>query len=272
MERSEQLTDSLYDFIYIDDHKSKILLAQIEANGILTQVISRIKEEECHSGEAGMDKIVVAKKIGQLLESESVEHSFDTSSSIHLSLLNKLGEQNRINRDITKASIGEIVLFTGDAYFLDIETLQKTVPLLKHFKKQLNKNDYSMVMDVLKLIPPSIQFIFKDYSDSPKKVWMTISSSNMLITASDLMLKYGNNLNGKWSVIGLLDSKPESLESIESLESTESISIDDREIGNSLGVISTIFKGLIGKHDSYYGITPIMIFREVNCDNTKATK
>lgn len=270
MEQSVQRTDSLYDFIYIDDHKSKILLAQIQANGILTQVISRIKEEECHSGEAGMDKIFVAKKIGQLLESESVEHSFDTSLSTHLSLLNKLGEQNRINRDITKASIGEIVLFTGDAYFLDIETLQKTAPLFKYFKKQLkNKDDYSMVMDVLKLIPSSIQFIFKDYSDSPKKVWMTISSSSMLITASDLMLKYGNNLNGKWSVIGLLDSKPEAPEST---ESTESIGIDDREIGNSLGIISTVFKGLIGKHDSYYGITPIMIFREVNCDNTKATK
>lgn len=255
MEQSEQITDLLYDFIYIDDHKSKILLAQLESNGILTQIKNKYQEEDTNSGEAGVNKIVVAKKIGSTSQSEAVEHSFDTSLSIHLSLLHKLSEHNQIKHDITKSKIGDIVLFNGSVSVLDISTIQKLASSVHLFLDSKKGKSDKQVEAIIKALPSQIQFTF--LNDENQRAWMTLSDKNMLISSSDLMLKYGSNLDGEWSVIGILDSTP-------SNDIDITASADNREMATNFASISTQFKKMMGRDPSYFGITPLMIFRKIN--------
>lgn len=254
MEQSEQATDSLYDFIYIDDHKSKILLAQLEVNGILTQIKNRIQEEDSSGGEFGIDSIITLKKDGKYVASESIEHSFDTSLSIYISLLSKLKELNRIKDDINNFSVGDLVIFKGEVNILDLSTIQKLAPSLHLFlDNNKGKGKEKLITEIIKVLPATIQFTFKNCNNY--RAWMSLPNENMLISSADLMLKYGDSLDGEWAVLGILDSKPNEV---------KGVNADNRDIAAQLGGLSAAFKKMLGKDPDHFGITPLMIFRKIN--------
>lgn len=257
MEQSEQHIDSLYDFIYIDINKSKILLAQIESAGILTHIRSRIDQKSLSTNKMGLKKILTVEKEKESSNVESIEQLFDAEQSIHLKLLHKLSEQNRIKKDITNAKVGDIVLFSGAVDIFDISTLQGLlssglIPISKKDK------DFNVVTGVIKLIPSTVQFTFKDEKEN--RAWMTLPENNLLMPSSELLLKYGGSLEGEWSIIGILDSLP---------GKRESAFADNRENISKLSLMSNKLHELAGKHPDHFGITPLMIFRSIANVNTQ---
>lgn len=257
MEQLVQPIGSLYDFIYIDIHKSKILLAQIESDGILTHIKSRTEQQNLSINKAGIDTGLVLGKENNNTDIESIEQSFDAALSVHLKLLHKLSEQNRIKKDITNAKVGDIVLFSGAVDIFDISTLQGLlssglIPISKKDK------DFNVVTAVIKLIPSTVQFTFKDEKEN--RAWMTLPENNLLMPSSELLLKYGGSLEGEWSIIGILDSLP---------GKRESAFADNRENISKLSLMSNKLHELAGKHPDHFGITPLMIFRSIANVNTQ---
>lgn len=257
MEQSAQHIDSLYDFIYIDINKSKILLAQIESAGILTHIRSRIDQKSLSTNKMGLKKIFTVEKEKESSNVESIEQLFDAEQSTHLKLLHKLSEQNRIKNDIANAKVGDIVLFSGAVDIFDISTLQGLLssgllPISKRDK------DFNVVTGVIKLIPSTVQFTFKDEKEN--RAWMTLPENNLLMPSSELLLKYGGSLEGEWSVIGILDSLP---------GKRESAFADNRENISKLSLMSNKLHELAGKHPAHFGITPLMIFRSIANVNTQ---
>lgn len=251
MEQSVQRTDSLYDFIYIDIHKSKILLAQIESDGILTHIKSRTEQQNLSKNKAGINTGLVLGKENNNTDIESIEQSFDAALSVHLKLLHKLSEKNRINRNILKSKVGDIILFSGVVDILDISTFQGllTSGLLPMPKKDI---DQKQLIGFIKLIPSTVQFTFKDKNED--RAWMTLPENNLLMHSSELLLKYGGSLEGEWSVIGILDSLP---------GEKRSVHADNRMKISDLSNMSKKFYELIGKHPTHFGVTPLMIFRRI---------
>ena len=251
MEQLVQPIDSLYDFIYIDIHKSKILVAQIESEGILTHIKSRTEQQNLSKNKAGFNKGLVLGKENNNTDIESIEQSFDAALSVHLKLLHKLSEQNKIKRDITKSKVGDIVLFSGVVDIFDISTFQE---LLKSGLLPIPKKDkdWKEIVGFFKIIPSTVQFTFKDENEN--RAWMTLPENNLLMPSSDFILKYGGSLEGEWSVIGILDSLP---------GDRKNVFADNRKNIADLNKMSNEFHNIVGKHPDHFGVTPLMIFRRI---------
>ena len=129
MGQEELYTNSVFDFLYSDTRRVKSWVAQLYPDGVLASHSrtsqtgeSKGNEISCEIDAAGVNALVAdakvkgsAKAASKTDESQSSSHSksFDASWSLELDLLDKLDDLGMINRDISSASIGSLILVSG---------------------------------------------------------------------------------------------------------------------------------------------------------------
>lgn len=262
--------DSVYDFLYVDQRRIGMILSQFGQDGVLTELI----REAASGSESGRElDLKIVKVSGGDDESKSLTRRFDPQWLIPLIFLDQA--KNRINRDIEKASLGQLVLVEGDLWLTETSMLQTMLsdgPLRGIALEKAKENaatagtEFSLEMfdfeiDLVSRLPPQVQFHLEMTNGS---VWSTLRPEGLLTPAGELAVKHGVILDGKWHVVGIKDAIPEPTRSLPDSRGDElAARYPDRLLLADTIHLAEASRRMFGRPYHAYGLSPLLIFRPV---------
>lgn len=277
---------SVYDFLYHDARRVGSFLAQLNPDGHLQsrrrtrQVGESTTSTSNVKGGAGVPGLV---KVGseaanqvQNRHDQSADETFDPLWANALALLDHLTQRDLMSRSMHDAGIGQFVLLTGSLKCVNLKALAGmwgSDALLKSFVDQEGnaKLDQVLGAQLIQALPHGVQAHFMTRGDNPSVSWMELDDANLIIPASSLMVKYGTWLTGEWTVFGIKDAIPDAGPVID-VELEAEIASDVGQAAASrhqspFGVMAEALapraRLLMGRPGPFYGLTPILVFREV---------
>jgi len=291
--------NSVYDFLYQDVRRVGSFLAQFEEYGVRQAVkaTESVGQTSTLKG-AAMGTLGLPTVMGGSASVDSTvadetkdlaEHTFDPLWANARRLLDYIESGDHLETDLWEATIGSFVEIKGSISIVDLHYVQsilKNANLRRTFVEQfakskgLGKNsqslkDFNNNFDLITSLPHGIQLTVYDHSDDESLVqaWSTISHESLTATAADLMLKHGVVLRGhSWRVIGILDALPDFR--IPSAEDPEPKTLDEiavdmipNDFVKIAANLAAVARDLIGRPRTMFGVTPILIFREVKKGN-----
>jgi hypothetical protein len=197
-----------------------------------------------------------------------------------LNFLTEIARKNLLREELDGASLGQIILLRGHLQIVDFNTLhQLWKPIQKIIQEesiiqqqgQLNRtqkrsrevkiqldqarkqqaDEIELTGSILTALPALIQL--KCFNEK-YEAWGTLNPQHMLCSPSDLAFKFGPGVPGKWTVVGLLDAKP---------HEENPISKTNTDLEKGLLTAMTYMRYFLGRPASAWGITPLLIYREV---------
>lgn len=264
--------------------RSKADSGTIEASGGLPSVFSG---GGSHTHDAGA------------ATSRESSRTYDPLWTNALTLLDYLDERHLINRDIGNARLGQFVLGAGDLDIRDLRLIQKAMalpsmqaqiaassaPVQPSFHKSKSKGrqhsptstqpaqNQQFGTEFLALLPHSVQV---QLHAENFELWCTLNEDGLVVSSSDLFLKHGVRVPGEWHVLGVLDALPsatgdedptqvyaEAQSSLPGENFDSIITIATRGMGGLIDGIVPFTRLLLGRRDSQFGITPLLIFRKI---------
>jgi hypothetical protein len=254
-------TAEVYDFLYVDRARISALYAQLFPQGILTSVKTTAQQSFSDDTNVGTDvKILKAEAKSTDGGSEGIEHMFDASWSIPLEVLDCLRSRSLVLESARGAGLGSIIL--TDCYlrvieFASMENLWE--PAMRLASSQPSQSilpeTVSTISEAMKAMPRAIHahFLTKD-----AVLWSSLQPENLTIPMTDLTLKYGGTVSGSWKILYLLDAWPDTGEPPD----VSSIWSAGQMMDGILTAIHAL-RTMMGRPTSWFGITPLMIFRDI---------
>lgn len=99
-------------------------------------------------------------------------------------------------------------------------------------------------------------------------MWCSLREDGLVVSASDLTLKHGVTVSGRWNMLGVLDALPEidaagnlTAEAVEAAQGNVLPSAS--AFGELMLQLTPAIRGLLGRPHTAYGMTPVLIFREI---------
>ncbi|QDH74666.1 hypothetical protein [Brevundimonas sp. M20] len=277
------------DFLYHDPQRIGSFLSQFNADGVLQSLKqtsgSGQTETRSSSGGLGAKAIVNAELRSSLQTGDSsqagAERTYDPLWTNARLFLDHIVEHGLIETSLSSARLGRFVLAKGNLQIVDIGLARGAYELdtfkslvrggngatsqvkLKHQNRRSQHSEVSSTIDfafeMLGILPHTIQAVV---SSGGRSVWSTLKSDCMAISSSDLVLKHSLDIPGQWSMVGILDALPE-----DNLpEAPSDIVPVMAEHGFGVGLLSLlapITRQFLGRQASHYGMTPLLIFRDV---------
>mgnify|MGYP004709555799 FL=1 len=164
-------------------------------------------------------------------------------------------------------AIGSIVQIKGKLAIRDIslvklmwETLSEQMLEGVHPSKiKTKRKDNARIGQLIKDLPDTVQAIIRSDSFS---FWSLLDNKDPTFSTHAVSLKYGSRIQGEWYMIGILDAVPD----IPMAEETPDLSKSALE---HFSEVSDNLRSIIGRPESYYGVTPLAIFRPINIPATE---
>ena len=293
----DQKQDSVFDFLYCDTRRIGSFLSQFDDAGHLQQIIER---ESATKGTkrsfkvnfGGGATVLGTGGSGNIgLERGPGEHGYEASERVYDPLwtnartfLDYLAERDMIERDIAAARIGQFVLVSGELEVLNLAMLrvawedetikrlmeqegedclsapnrqQRRAQQRNSGKKQDQVTQFDVAIALLRILPHAIQARLQGDAD----VWCNLTDAGLVVSADDLLLKHGIRLAGTWNLLGILDALPDAGDTAE-LKATDHGAIGT--VGDLLTALAPIGRMLLGRPPRAYGLTPLLVFREVS--------
>lgn len=309
-ELGAQSTASVYDFLHNDSRRIGSYLAQLDDNGLMTEV--RRGEQASKNTKRGFSIGGQVLGTGGNLEwtpkeggGESAERVYDPFWANARHLLDALHENGMIHRGLEGASIGGMVLVTGSMEVMDLGLLKEMwkLPTLRQLvidgatkkaqakaeasgapqpnrqarraqgkgpqpavPKSQEEQSANLMLEMMPVLPHSLNLILSALGG---KVWANLREEHLVGTGSDLVLKHGRSVPGQWHLLGILDARPDLggqgdqiVNSVIDF-SNPALLLVDSLASQFARIASPIVRIAIGRPGSHYGITPLLIFREV---------
>jgi len=295
-----QLSGSVYDFLYHDVRRVGSFLAQFDEAGHLQQIT---QSEHATKGQSRGLRFAAGGEIAQVGSahidvsrtplsggSEASERVYDPLWANARALLDYLYERNMILRNLLDARIGQFVLVSGVLAVLDLPMLQQLweMPIVQATIKSgagavpssqshspnraerrrgnrlptaqltIAENPIEFMISLVKYLPHLIQARLK--VEDGTAIWCSLREESLVVSSADLMLKHGTVLTGTWHVLGILDATPEN--STEQPSDLSSV-LDDAPLAHPARSLGPMVRQIMGRPAHAYGITPLLIFREV---------
>ena len=86
--------------------------------------------------------------------------------------------------------------------------------------------------------------------------WSTVNDAFTTASTGDLILKCGGNIQGTWTITGMLDAKANDTDTNAISKTTDDFSMGFRVFGNAV-------RNVTGRPANCYGVTPLTIHRKV---------
>lgn len=295
-EPEEQTTGSVFDFLYHDGRRVASFLAQFDPSGSLTQVSSTLHAEQTRVDTQRLEGSVgprFAKGAMSAIDEtrsrrqDDMMRVYDPMWANARALLDLLDERGMIQRRLSTARMGQIVLIKGTlgiydlgimAGFWGLGSVKKLIaagtnntklprslsqsPAGREVKAQLEaqakaaKDGMAFFMEIAPSLPHSAHASL--VTDAGENVWCNISTSGLSMSTSDILLKHGINIPGEWAVLGIMDASPDPI-TIKSRDQTP----DGAEmVAKVFETLAPVVRQFLGRPETSYGITPLLIFRE----------
>jgi hypothetical protein len=249
------------DFLYVDRARISAYYAQLFPQGLLTNVKTVKQQSFSDENDVGTD-VKVFKAESKSLESglEGIEHMFDTSWSIPLEVLARLSSLSLVKHSLMGAGLGAIVLTDCHLRVIDFASMQNLwEPSMRMYlatgnsTEQITTEAVPKIAEALKAMPQAIhaQFLTKEGF-----LWSSLQPAGLNIPISDVTLKYGGTVSGSWKVLYILDAWADGGEAPDVAGWSGGHVID-----SVLGAMHAL-RTMMGRPPSWFGITPLMIFRD----------
>lgn len=296
---NDQKDELVYDFLYFDTERIASFLAQLNDLGQLQSISNNENKKENKSsttageGKVGAGFFNAGLEVNQTKSSEenkTLNTVYDARWLNALNFLNIAEQKKLINNDIKTSAIGQLVLFSGNVFIYD-SSIASGIMTNEKIKRQVlrdslvsnqrekrknnaieamgsdNMSGLEFGIEVSNAIPTSIQFCMRN---GDILTWSSLDEKNMTIRPLDLILKHGLAISGNWSVIGILDAVPTLSDKDEPTIFAENKGDHQLPIFpfgqhcEFLGrQVYSLVRKFFGKPNSFYGVTPLLIFRSV---------
>jgi hypothetical protein len=120
---------------------------------------------------------------------------------------------------------------------------------------QLTPEVVGSITEALKAMP---HVIHAHFLTGEGLLWSSLQTANLTIPTTDLTLKYGGTISGVWKILYILDAWPDSGEAPD-----VSIWSGGQMIDGILAAVHGL-RTMMGRPSGWFGITPLMIFRDVH--------
>ena len=284
---------SVFDFVYVDFQRVSSLLSQLNDMGNLSEISENKSagrsSDKADSQELG-GSIAVASGRAQFgttigaRHERSIQRTYDPRWMNAINFLDEADERDLINRNIGSARIGEIVMISGPLRIRDFGSLREIwrkpsmeksmrlgAPKQTGGNRQarrktaasgaLPKNpqptDLDIFLDLVEVLPHTVQ----SFVGQPESVaWGILRDEGIIGSASDFVLKFGGAVPGEWTAIGILEAFPGESANPEDIVQTTALD----QVGDALLMhLEPLTRQLLGRPSDAYGITPLVILREV---------
>lgn len=208
--------------------------------------------------------------------SEAIERQYDPLWNNALALLDMLTDRSLIKGNVSRAGIGQFVKITGSLQIHDLATV-KTMWELPAVKRQMGMthpkksgradpslDGVEIGLEMVKILPHSITAKMASLGSSPVETWSTLAPEFMTGSTSDLFLKHGARISGTWNMIGVLDAEPDLITGTDYSQEQNNLLFGLRGMSHLLDLIGPIARSFLGRPSGAYGITPLVIYREVS--------
>lgn len=272
MAHDEVVGNSLYDFIYINHEALSLYNAQLDKDGLLThQVITKSVSDQQKNQLGASAKIISGGLENQSSVSESMQSNFDASRAMPLNVIRELNRLGLIQKDIEKAKLGQIVLFSGRLQIVDYALMASLIRPAMHMhihempsktpNDKINKKSKQAELDafanLIEQMPKLVQFRLFDDNNS---AWGTISAGNLMVHSLDFVMKHSITIPGQWHILAVLDAVPDKDDETE-IDSAALKYMTQMESGYVEAFMH--LRGMMGRRLEEYGVSPLAIFRKV---------
>jgi hypothetical protein len=274
----KQPTDSVLDFLYYDSRRINSFLAQFDPSGHLLQVRQSDSTGGVSTNESSkamglthglkVDRASASKSTEE--EHNTFERTYDPLWGNARAFLDYLSERELIKRDLGSAKVGQIVLASGELSIADTQILGKlmTLPSLRNAmnisspKKPgvpVSVGGGDSMVEIFTVLPHSLQARMKS---AMRLIWGCLREDSFVGLPSDILLKYGASVAGTWSMLGILDAPPDQGATV--VPNTDIPSkIATEGLVSALTAIGPFARMALGRPNGAFGVTPLLIFREV---------
>ncbi len=290
--------NSVYDFLYSDSRRIAAFLSQFTNFGNPSQVkisesVLETAEDTSNNQVSGTLAVLSTRLQSQHKEStvtnQGGETVYDPLWKNAISFVKYLEGEKLIHTDLATSRIGQFVLVEGSLITLDLtmlkqawETpsihkgiLQGIVQNLSGHPQQQEgnrqqrraataqskgntKSELDIALALLSMMPHSLQarMVGEGWT-----VWCTLDELSMVSKPSDLLLKHGALIAGTWRMLGVLDAFP-NFSSTADLNNAI-VNLAGTMVGEISARISPVAREWLGRPDGAYGMTPLLIYREI---------
>lgn len=284
-------SNSVYDFLYQDVRRVASFLAQFEEYGVRQSVkaTESVGNTQTVKGSATATAGLPAVFGGSAnLDSTTAdetkdiaEHVFDPLWSNSRRLLNYLQEHDLIERNISLANLGQFVLVEGSLSILDTSILAHAFSDAELFDAFYETACADAKVDpaserglnvkrelrLISKMPSSTQMFFYGADNN---AWATLTHESLVTSTHDISAKHGAVVRGRWNALGVLDAFPDFPDipsdndpNPKTLDEMGALVLSDGLLKVTANFTNMI-RNLLGRPRSHYGITPLLIFREVS--------
>jgi hypothetical protein len=117
-------------------------------------------------------------------------------------------------------------------------------------------------IELLKLSPHKVLATIRT---AGKCVWSSLAENGLMVPASDLMLKHGIAISGLWSMVGVIDALPDDINGESAHQTAQADAAKSLGFtGETIGGLAPAIRGMLGRPKDAFGMTPLLIFREVS--------
>lgn len=299
---AEPQSDSVYDFFYCDTQRLGSFLAQFDDAGHLQEVIQRESVTKgarrgfklnlgggaTVMGTGGTGTVGIERGPGDE-GGESSERVYSPLWVNALTFLDYLESKNLLKRTIEDANVGNFVLFSGEMVLVDLSMLKQawdnptikasikdgmggaqTPPANRSERRRADRKDgfgagADAIFAMLSIMPHTIQC--RMFAGSGTNCWFTLEAGNIVGKASDVLLKHGSHIQGTWNVVGILDALPSHINAI-SEDGTPLVEVlaglYESQVGQLAVRLGPVARELVGRPEGAFGLTPLLIFREIS--------
>jgi hypothetical protein len=247
----------VYDFLYVDVNRIARLVAQLDGRGLLKETVSELTRGA--ESEATLKIPWLPLRVKGVLSNKRADH-YDPSWRLPVLFLDEM--QHHIAKSASTWEIGQIVTLTGSIAFRDFAfasqmlkvaavrdgLVAETAPAARHPKAQ--SDVFGNAADVL---PHMLQALV---SDGHVTTWSTLNDACTTASTGDLTLKCGGDIEGLWTLTGILDAKS---------NPTPGLSRDNEQRGfaSEFRRFGEVVRATVGRPPAAFGVTPLTIHRRV---------
>lgn len=285
----EPQNDFVLDFLYNDTRRVGSFLSQFDDSGALERIVQR---EAASKDQRRGFKIQVTGG-GSVLGtganaglgfdrgpgdsgSESLERQYDPLWNNALTLLDMLTVRTLIKNNVAKAGVGQFVRVSGSLQIhdlgamkavWDLPVIKRTLGLGQSKKGRQNApgaDEMEIGIEMVKTLPHGITARMTSSGSSPVETWSSLAPEFITGSTSDLFLKHGARISGHWTMIGVLDAEPDLILPTNYSPEQNNLLFATNGLSHVLDLVMPIARAFLGRPSGAYGITPLVIYREVS--------
>src|SRR5262249_51515967 len=143
-------------------------------------------------------------------------------------------------------------------------------------KTQAEADDSALTLEFAKGMPHTVQAQIHclQQGELPASFsWMILDPAGLVIPPGDILMKYGQHVPGLWSLLAIKDADPDIVAPVdEQLKqdlasgswTTAALKRHTTPFSLIADTLAPRARAVMGRPGAYFGVTPIMIFQEIN--------